>query len=57
MNVDRAGGCALHLCGAAAVLSGDAASPADVQRLLDALGAASVDEALAKANGTASRKR
>ena len=46
-----------RLMGAAAVLSGDAPSPADVQRLLDALGAASVDEALAKANGTARRRR
>ena len=40
-----------RLIGAAAVLSGDAPTPADVQRLLDALGADSVDSALARLNG------
>ena len=40
-----------RLIAAAAVLAGDGPSPADVQRLLAALGADSVDDAIARANG------
>ena len=46
-----------RLIGAAAVLSGDGPSPADVQRLLAALGADSVDEALARLDGKGRARR
>lgn len=46
-----------RLMAAAAVLAGDGPAPADVQRLLDALGAASVDEAIAGLDGRGRRRR
>ena len=46
-----------RLMAAAAVLAGDGPAPADVQRLLDALGASSVDEAIAGLDGRGRRRR